>query len=83
MTLILNSWESMVIALYDVVLKISESPLTPKVLHLPFIKALSFINLIKSLKNVPFPPNPTFGDFKLFTFRNHQMRWIFLPNTQR
>lgn len=46
MTLILNSWESMVIALYDVVLKILESPLTPKVLHLPFIKALSFINLI-------------------------------------
>ena len=53
MTLILNSWESMVIALYDVVLKILESPLTPKVLHLPFIKALSFINLIKL--NLSFP----------------------------
>ena len=35
-------------ALYDVVLKVLESPLTPKVLHLPFIKVLSFINLIKS-----------------------------------
>lgn len=48
MALIQAFWESMGAALYDIVLKTFGMPSHPNVLNLPFMKALSSTNLIKS-----------------------------------
>lgn len=54
MALIYVSWESMVIALYDILLRIFRIPSHPNVLNVPFIKTPSPTNLIKSFKLTSF-----------------------------